>query len=151
MENKQISIMDEKDLHYKVIHFMRNYLKEAIIVPGLGEYQTTSNIRCDAFKKGFQGGQPDIMLLNYHNKYNGLCIELKSPTGKGVISENQHNYLNVLENNNFKTLISNDYDDILVQIMKYSMGIRYLCKHCDRKFTKSYTRDKHYKYYHKVN
>ena len=66
MENKQISIMDEKDLHYKVIHFIKNYLKEAIIVPGLGEYQTTSNIRCDAFKKGFQGGQPDIMLLNYH-------------------------------------------------------------------------------------
>ena len=91
MENKQISITNEKELHYKVVSFIRNYLKEPIIIPGLGEYQTSSNIRCDAYNKGFTGGQPDIMLLNYHNKYKGLCIEFKTPTGKGIVSENQYN------------------------------------------------------------
>ena len=150
MEIKQLSIMNEKDLHYKVINFIRNYLKEPLIVPGLGEYQFSSNIRNDAYLKGFTGGQPDIMLLNYHTKYKGLCIELKSPTGKGVVSEKQYTYLNALENNNYKTLISNDYDEIIVQIMKYSSGIRYLCKHCHRKFTRTHTRQKHYTYFHKM-
>ena len=37
-----------------------------IIVPGLGELQFTSKIRTDAYKKGFLGGQPDILILDYH-------------------------------------------------------------------------------------
>ena len=90
-------------------------------------------------------------MLNYHTKYNGLCIEFKSPTGKGVVSEKQNNYLNALENNNYKTLISNDYDEILVSIMKYSQGIRYLCRYCNKKITKSHTRHKHYQYFHRIN
>jgi hypothetical protein len=151
MEIKQISILNETDLHYKVVHFIRNYLKEPIIIPGLGEYQSTHHLRNDAFQKGYLGGQPDIILLNYHTRYNGLCVEFKSPSGKGVVSEKQNNYLNALENNNYKTLISNDYDEIIVQIMKYSQGIRYLCKYCKRKFTRTHTRDKHYQYFHRIN
>ena len=130
---KQISIMNETDLHYHVVNFIRTFVNEAIIVPGLGELQTTSEKRCDAWNKGYIGGQPDIMLLNYSTSYRGLCIELKTPTGKGVVSDNQTNYLNVLENNNFKTLISNDYSDIIIAIVEYCKGIKYACKYCKRK------------------
>ena len=32
------------------------------------------------YKKGYTRGQRDLMVLNYHKDYKGLCIEFKSPT-----------------------------------------------------------------------
>ena len=58
--------------------------------------------------KGYQGGQPDILLLNYHTKYKGLAIEFKTPTGRGIVSKNQENYMNQLKHNGFMTLVSYD-------------------------------------------
>ena len=62
--------MNEKDLHYNIIKFIKNIIDEPIIIAGLGEHQTTSAIRCDAFNKGYQSGQPDILLLNQYLSQN---------------------------------------------------------------------------------
>ena len=82
-----ININNEKDLHYKVVDYMKNFIKEPIIIPGLGEHQINSGLRTDAYYKGYASGQPDLILLNYHTHYKGLAIELKTPTGLGVISK----------------------------------------------------------------
>ena len=140
-----ININNEKDLHYKVVDYIRHFIKEAIIIPGLGEHQINSGVRTDAYLKGYTGGQVDIILLNHHTKYRGLAIELKTPTGLGVISKNQYNYINALENNGFKVLISNNYDEIITTIIMYSMGIRYLLKNNKRKFRTVNSRDKYIK------
>ena len=110
----QISIMNEKDLHFKVIAFIRKYLPDAIIVPGLGENQTTPHLRYESKLKGYTSGTPDILLLNKHTYYNGLAIELKTPNGKGILSDTQEIFLDKLNTNNFKTVISNDYDEVIV-------------------------------------
>ena len=144
-----INITNEKELHYKVIHFIRHFIKEAIIIPGLGEHQINSGVRTDAYFKGYGSGQPDIILLNYHTRYKGLAIELKTPTGLGVISKNQPNYINVLENNGFKVLISSSYDEIITTIIMYSLGIRYLVKNTKRKFRSITSRDKYLKHHKK--
>ena len=78
-----INIANERDLHYKVIDYIKKYIKEPIIILGLGEHQINSNLRSDAYYKGYTGGQPDVLLLNYHTKYKGLAIEFKTPTGRG--------------------------------------------------------------------
>ena len=151
---KQLSLMNEQDLHYKVVDWIRKYIQEPIIIPGLGEHQKTNDIRHDAWKKGYSGGQPDIILLNCHSFYKGLCLEFKTPNGRGVLSDNQSNYLNILHNNNFLTLVSNDYDEIVMELMKYKTHIRYICKYCLRKpkqFISVHSRDNHYKYFHKIN
>ena len=140
-----ININTEKELHYKVIDFIKKYIKEAIIVPGLGEHQINSNLRSDAYYKGYTGGQPDILLLNYHTKYKGLAIEFKTPTGRGIVSKNQENYLKQLEHNGFMTLVSCDYDEILTTIVKYSMGIRYTINKIKRKFRSVEARNKYLK------
>ena len=57
-----MNINDEKTLHYKVVDYIRKYIKEAIIIPGLGELQSNSNVRADAYYKGYTGGQPDRYL-----------------------------------------------------------------------------------------
>ena len=139
-----VNINNEKDLHYKVIDFIKKYIKEAIIVPGLGEHQINSSLRPDAYMKGYTGGQPDI-LLNYHNKYRGLAIEFKTPTGRGIVSKNQENYLKQLEHNGFMTLVSCDYDEILTTIVKYSMGIRYTISKIKRQFRSASARDRYMK------
>ena len=84
-----ININDEKTLHYKVVDYIKKYIKEALIVPGLGEHQINSTLRTDSYLKGYKGGQPDILLLNYHTKYKGLAIELKTPTGHGIKQESR--------------------------------------------------------------
>ena len=38
------------------------------------------------------------------------------------------------QNNGFKTLVSNDYDQIIEQIIEYFRDVRILCSHCPRRF-----------------
>ena len=140
-----ININNEKDLHYKVVDYKRKYIKEAIIILGLGEYQINSSLRTDSYFKGYKGGQPDLILLNYHTKYKGLAIEFKTPTGHGVLSKNQENYMNQLKHNGFMTLVSCDYDEIITLIVKYSLGIRYTINKIKRKFRSASARDRYMK------
>ena len=87
--NKMIMISNEKELHYKVVQLFRNYYPDALLVAGLGENQDTEDKRLDSYKKGYGRGTPDLMVLNYHKDYNGLCIEFKSPTNNYEVSESQ--------------------------------------------------------------
>jgi hypothetical protein len=112
-------IKDEYDLHIEVVKFIRKYFKEAIIVPGLGEHQTTSNIRLKSWNKGYQSGQPDLLILNNNGSFIGFAIELKTPLGNGKLSENQDVFLDKLAKEGFKTLISNDYNEIITEIIGY--------------------------------
>ena len=82
--------------------------------------------------------------MNYHTKCRGLAIEFKTPTGHGVVSKNQQNYLKQLEHNGFMTLVSDDYDLILTTIVKYSLGIRYTAlPFTKRKFRTASARDRY--------
>jgi hypothetical protein len=152
MENKEINISNEKDLHYKVIDFIKRFRKDAVLVPGLGEHQVNSSLRSDSFYKGYTSGQPDIIILNPHRYYSGLCLELKTPTGKGVVSPNQKEFLNQMEQMNYKVIISNDYDYIIVQLLEYFNDIMYPCKYCyaKRGYKTLEKLNRHYEYFHKI-
>ena len=62
-------IENETDLHCKVVHLIRNYCPDALIVAGLAENQDTPFKRTDSWKKGYTKGQPDLMVLNHHKDY----------------------------------------------------------------------------------
>ncbi len=119
MKYPQFEMLNETDLHKKVIDFIRKYYPQAIIIPGLGELQHTSAARVDAWQKGYKGGQPDILLANHNVDFIGLVIELKTPAGTGVVSDNQTVFLNRLEEAGYYVIISNDYDEILMTIVGY--------------------------------
>ena len=51
MENTTFQINDETDLHKKVVQFIRKYAPDAVIIPGLGEYQFNSTIRTNCYEK----------------------------------------------------------------------------------------------------
>ena len=66
--NKMILIENERDLHYKVVNLIRTYYPNALLIAGLGENQDSDFKRLDSYRKGYQAGQSDLMILNYHKK-----------------------------------------------------------------------------------
>ena len=143
-------IENEMDLHCKVVHLIRNYYPNAIMVAGLGENQDTSSKRIDSWKKGYTKGQPDLMIVNYHKDYNGLCIEFKSPTNIYQISHAQREMKERYKENCYKFSLSNDYDYICKQVHKYMDGVRIPCKYCTRAFLNKETLKKHYTVIHRI-
>ena len=84
--DKQFILKNERDLHYKVVGFIKKHFQEAIFVPRLGEMQRTGSMRIESLMKGYRGGQPDILILNLHKIYNGMAIELKNTNRtRGII------------------------------------------------------------------
>ena len=148
--NKMIMIGNETDLHYKVVDLIRKYYPDSILVAGLGENQDTEDKRLDSYKKGYMRGQPDLMVLDYHIDYKGLCIEFKSPTNNYHVSEAQKEMKKKYVNNGYAFVLSNDYDKISKNIHEYMKGIRVPCKYCVKQFLNKDTLKIHYKVIHQI-
>ena len=148
--NKMFKIENETDLHYKVVQLIRNYYPDSILVAGLGENQDTEEKRLDSYKKGYQRGQPDLMILDYHKEYKGLCIEFKSPTNNYCVTESQLKMKEKYRDNDYSFILSNDYDKISKLIHKYMAGVRILCKYCPKAFCSKKTLNGHYKVIHRI-
>ena len=148
--NKMFKIENEMDLHTKVVELIRNFYPDALLVPGLGENQDTSEKRINSWKKGYQRGQPDLMVLNNHRDFKGLCIEFKSPTNNYCVTESQLKMKEKYKNNGFAFILSNDYDKISKLVHKYFAGVRIPCEYCIKAFRNKKTLNNHYKFFHRI-
>ena len=148
--NKMFKIENEMDLHSKVVELIRNFYPNAIMVPGLGENQDTPDKRINSWKKGYMRGQPDLMILDFHKDYKGLCIEFKSPTNNYCVSESQLKMKEKYCDNEYAFILSNDYDKISKLIHKYMAGVRIPCKYCSKAFKNKKTLNSHYKVIHRI-
>lgn len=144
-------IENETDLHYKVVQYIRRFYPEAIMITGLGENQDTPTKRINSWKKGYQKGQPDIIIANYHNQYSGLCLEFKSPTNNYRITEAQLEMYEQYKQNRYRFLISSDYDKIIAYLNKHMLGIRIPCKYCSNTFYNGKTYKSHLQNFHKLS
>ena len=143
-------IESETDLHVKVVHFLKKRYPHSLFTVTLGENQDTVYKRIDSFKKGYLRGSPDLIINNLHKHYTGFCIEMKSPKRNGVLSPDQSIMLRQYQNNGFKTLVSNDYDLIIEQLIDYFRDVRILCSHCPRRFISSQSLRNHINSFHKM-
>ena len=139
------NIQSEYDLHKKVVNYIRNHHPKALLNASLGENQINSDMRLRSYNMGYQKGSPDLIIQNLHKVYSGFAIEFKNPRGNGQLSEDQKVMLQEYRNNSFKVLVSNDYDEILEEIIHYFDGVRIKCNHCSRKFKSSKTLKKPFK------
>ena len=142
-------IENETDLHVKVVSFLKKRNPYSLFTVTLGENQNTSIKRIESYRKGYLRGSPDLIINNLHKHYTGFAIEFKSPKGNGVLSPDQSMMLRQYENNGFKTLVSNDYDHIIEQLIEYFRDVRMLCSHCPRRFISSQSLKGHIKSFHK--
>ena len=142
-------IEDEHDLHTKVVQFIRRFCPDILMVARLEENQDTKK-HIKSFKKGYMKGQPDLIIQNLHKKYNGLCIEFKTPQLNGVLSEQQKNLIDRYEDNGYNCIVSNDYDLIVKEINDYMHDIGIKCTYCKRKFISRETLKRHEEYFHRI-
>ena len=143
-------IENEMDLHVKVVSFLRKRCPHSLFTVTLGENQDTVHKRIDSFKKGYLCGSPDLIINNLHKRYSGFAIEMKSPKGNGVLSPDQSMMLQQYRNNGFKTLVSNDYDHIMEQLIEYFRDVGIKCSYCPRRFISSQSLRNHIKSFHRV-
>ena len=130
-------IENEMDLHVKVVSFLKKRYPHSLFTVTLGENQDTVHKRIDSFKKRYFRDSPDLIINNLHKHYTGFCIEFKSPKGNGVLSPDQSMILLQYQNNGFNTLVSNDYDHIIEQVIEYFRDVRIKCSYCPRRFISS--------------
>ena len=125
-------IENETKLHVKVISFLKKRYPHSLFTVTLGENQDTVHKRIDSFKKEYLRGSPDLIINNLHKHYTSFCIEFKSPNGRGVLSPDQSMILLQYQNKGFKTLVSNDYDHIIEQVIEFFRDVRIKCSYCPR-------------------
>ena len=88
MNTKRVfNIANERQLHNKVVDWIRRFHAEVINVPGLGELQKSDEARMEAWAKGYTKGQADLLIVANNNNYSGMCLEFKSPLGNGSLSD----------------------------------------------------------------
>ena len=153
---KVIHIETEEQLHAKIAYYIKRYYPYLYTDAFLGEMQVhsvdgeISDRRLEASRKGFTSGACDLFISNYHINYRGLCVEFKNAKGTGSLSENQINWLANKAYDGFKVIVSNDYDDIIKQLVEYIDGIRFKCQFCKQHFKTPMSREKHYKWFHRM-
>ena len=143
-------IENETDLHIKVVSFLKKRYPHSLFTVTLGENQDTVHKRIDSFKKGYLRGSPDLIINNLNKHYSGFAIKMKSPKGNDVLSPDQSMILRQYQNNGFKTIVSNDYDQIIEQIIEYFRDARILCTHCPKRFINFQSLRNHIKGFHKM-
>ena len=106
-------------MHYRIVEFIRKRYPDVVLIAGLGENQTTSELRIDSWRKGYTKGQPDLMLPIRSGRKNGLALELKSRGWQAEASEHQKAFLQKLEEQGWQIKISNCYEDLLFEVRDY--------------------------------
>ncbi len=149
-KHNQLVIMNENDLHKKVINFIRNNYKNALINATLGELQDTSFKRVQSKILGYTSGVCDLIIFNPNHQYNGMCIEFKSPLGTGILTDKQSAFQKQIKLLNWRCITSDNYDDILMEIIQYFNTVRISCEHCMCKFGNHKTYTNHLKHFHRI-
>jgi hypothetical protein len=143
-------IENEFDLHAKVAHFLKNRYPDCVSTTTLGELQDTASKRIRSSMMGYVSGAPDLIIHQPNKSFSGFAIELKTPTGKGILSKKQSKSLKRFKRLcNYKVLVSNNYDEIVEKIIIYFQSVRIQCEHCKGKFKTSDTLANHEKYFHR--
>ena len=115
-----ININNEFDLHTRVVALIRKRYPDVIIIPGLGELQTTDDTRIKSWQKGYTAGQPDLLLINTTGEDVGLAIELTTPKSNDVNTTHRPKlFIARLRKAGFNVIVSNSYEEILYKIIVY--------------------------------
>ena len=147
----QFKIENEFDLHSKIVNYIRCRYSDVVMIAQIGELQDTSDKRIKSYEVGYNGGAPDLIINELSGKYNGLCIEFKSPSGRGILLDKQNYTLQQYEARKYKTVVSNNYDEILLEVYDYMLNKRLPCRMCPRRFKHIETLNTHHRKFHKID
>jgi hypothetical protein len=129
--HRQACLINETDLHCTIVKAIRARWSATLFTAGLGELQITSEQRIEAWRKGYLKGQPDLLVFEQTAEHAGLALEFKSPgSAEATASEAQEEALLGFRRRRWKTLVSNDYDEILLEVAAFLQASRHRCECC---------------------
>ena len=147
----QFVMINEFDLHKKVVDYIKRFYPKALFNATLGELSNdTQQKRIKSKLLGYSKGVPDLFIYELNKKYNGLCFEFKTPNGTGIISEFQKEWNKDLSLRNYKCITTYDYDDAIKELNDYMFYRRIKCEFCNRKFKNDMTINNHHIFFHKI-
>jgi len=141
-------LQNEFQLHASLCDYVRGTYPAARISPGLGELQDTSSKRIECWQKGYQKGQPDLVLHVRSGNFSGLAIELKTPKGNGVVSLPQRKWLEDMARAGYRTLVSNSLEECKRYLDNHMSNARTCCALCGNSYKTEETLRKHIGKYH---
>ena len=78
--NQQVSLINETDLHHKIVEFICKRYPDVLIVAGLGENQITSEMRLESWRTGYTKG---VMCSNcYEDLIFAIRDDMEPPRGR---------------------------------------------------------------------
>jgi prophage antirepressor-like protein len=139
----QPQVHNELELHSALCAYARKRYPQVRISPGLGEMQDTSQKRIECWRKGYQKGQPDLIVHARSGSFSGLAVELKTPTGKGVLSPEQSQWLDDMGEAGYRTLVTSSLDEAIKALDDFMCKARVCCRHCGSSFKNASTLKTH--------
>jgi len=139
----QLVVMNEADLHCRLVVELRKTWPSALLVPGIGELPESGARRLEAWKMGYTRGQPDLMILNPSGEYHGLAVEFKHPGFEAAPTKDQLAFHSRLRSSGWKVLVCNDFSMALREIEKYLRECKVPCECCGRLFADQKRVDAH--------
>ena len=119
-QKNTIILQNEENLQEQLVKFLRKEFSDLLFsANGLSEDLNTDQKRIKASKMGYTNGTPDLIIYSKNKQFNGVAIEIKSPSGFGILSKVQDEFLKKLKKNNYLCLVSNDYSEIIRYITMY--------------------------------
>ena len=141
---KQLCVLNETDLHYSVVKAMRERWPTALFTAGLGELQNTPDLRIEAHNKGYRKGLPDLLIFEQTANYGGFAIELKHPGFEAEARSEQLEVLSGLRQRGWKTLVSSDFTEVLLELSEYLQMSLHRCECCKQLFQSDSLLKQHY-------
>ena len=89
-------------------------------------------------------------LMSKSKRNDSFRLKTGPLKGNGILSPDQSMMLRQYQNNGFKILVSNDYDQIIEQIIEYFRDVRIKCSYCPRRFISPQSLRNHIKFFHKM-
>lgn len=131
---KQLCVLNETDLHCSIVKTIRERWPNTLFTAGLGELQNTSNLRIEANNKGYCKGLPDLLIFEQTADYGGFAIELKHPGFEAEARSEQLEVLFGMRQRGWKTLVSSDFTEILLELSEYLRMSLHRCECCKQLF-----------------
>jgi prophage antirepressor-like protein len=145
-----VEVRSERQLHNAVVKHLRRYHETVHVSPGLGEIQVTEKAgwvvadrRLECWEKGYRKGQPDLIIHQRSGNFSGLVLELKSPTGRGILSAEQQEWLDAMRLAGYRACVCDNLQEATELIDDFLRNARVCCRHCGNSFKSQKTLGRH--------
>jgi hypothetical protein len=101
-----------------------------LFTAGLGELQSSLDLRIEAHSKGYRKGLPDLLIFEKTEEYSGFAIELKHPGFEAEARSEQLEVLSDFRQRGWKILVSSDFTEVLLELSEYLRMYLHRCNCC---------------------